>query len=62
MVAVMIKGFEMPRNCCFCSFERNKTCSVNRYPIADDERRPYTPRVSWCPLEEVNLREVHHES
>ena len=35
MVAVMIKGFEMPRNCCFCSFERNKTCSVNRYPIAE---------------------------
>ena len=61
MVAVMLKEFKMPKNCCFCTFERRKKCVVNMHPIADDERRPYVQRVSWCPLEEVNLREVKNE-
>ena len=58
MIAVMIKGFTMPKNCCFCTFERRTKCVVNMHPVTDEERKPYAERVNWCPLEEVNLREV----
>ena len=58
MVAVMINGFEMPKNCCFCPFERRKVCCANMHPVSDEERKPYVKRVSWCPLQEVNLRDV----
>lgn len=55
MVVIMIKGFEMPRNCCFCPFERRRVCSAIGHPITDGERRPYAKRTGWCPLQEINL-------
>lgn len=61
MNAVIVTGFKMPKNCCFCSFERRKVCVANMHPITDQERRPYAQRVSWCPLKEVNLKEVKGE-
>lgn len=56
MNAVIIEGFEMPKNCCFCSFERRRKCVVDMHPVSDEERRPYARRTDLCPLQEVNLK------
>lgn len=62
MIAVMVTGLKMPKNCCFCTFERRKMCVASMHPVTDEERRPYAKRVSWCPLKEINLREVKDEN
>ena len=37
-------------------------CVASMHPVTDEERRPYAKRVSWCPLKEINLREVKDEN
>ena len=58
MTAVIIEGFEMPKNCCFCTFERRKKCMVDMRPITEDERKPYSQRTEKCPLQKVDLKDT----